>query len=69
MFKVNLAFKLRKPAIISSHRVNFIENNLSNKINGLKKLEKLLKEIVKKWPDVEFMSSKDLINLMLINHK
>ena len=33
--KIDLAFKLRKPAIVSSHRVNFIENELSNKINGL----------------------------------
>ena len=59
--KIDLAFKLRKPAIVSSHRVNFIENELSNKINGLEKLATLLKQIVKRWPDVEFLSSADLI--------
>ena len=60
------AFRWGKPAIISSHRVNYIGGlNEKNRTNGLLQLHLLLENIVKKWPDVEFMSSDklgDLIN-------
>lgn len=56
--QVDAAFRWGKPATISTHRVNFsggISEN--NREKGLKELKKLLLEIVRKWPDVEFMSS------------
>ncbi|MFT4733106.1 MAG: hypothetical protein ACI83B_000393 [Sediminicola sp.] len=59
--EINLAFRLKKPAVISSHRVNYVSRlSNDNRSNGLKQLRRLLTEIVSKWPDVEFMSSAEL---------
>lgn len=58
---IEIAFVWRKPAIITSHRLNFIgfidENNRKENL-GL--FNNLLKKIIQKWPDVEFMSSDEL---------
>lgn len=63
--RIELAFKWRKPAIIGSHRVNFIGSiEESNRTNNLKLLKKLLLNIVKKWPDIEFMTSDQLGDLI-----
>ena len=62
---ISMAFKFGKPAIISSHRVNFIGSlDEGNRTRNLKLLKQLLSEIVKRWPDVEFMSSDELGNLI-----
>ena len=64
--QIKAAFTWNKPAIISSHRVNFsghIDKN--NRKNGIDNLNKLLKEIVEKWPDVEFMSTNELGDLIV----
>jgi hypothetical protein len=56
MNQISAAFFWNKPAIISSHRVNycgFIDEK--NRKKGLNQLKLLLREIVKKWPDVEFI--------------
>ena len=67
---VNTAFKFGKPAIIGSHRVNFIGSLVeSNRTRNLKLLKQLLTEIVKRWPDVEFMSSDELGELILQSKK
>jgi hypothetical protein len=61
--EIELAFKWRKPAVISSHRVNYIGSlDSANRDNSLKKLKELLTIIIKKWPDVEFMTSSELGN-------
>ena len=57
---VSEAFRYHQPAIISSHRINFVNQHLAFNSNGLGHLENLLSKIVAKWPDVEFMSSKEL---------
>jgi hypothetical protein len=52
------AFRWGKPASISTHRANYAGGlEPTNRENGLSELKKLLNAIVKKWPDVEFMSS------------
>jgi hypothetical protein len=59
--RIDIAFKCKKPAIIGSHRLNyigFIDEN--NRTKNLKKLNILLKEIVKRWPTVEFVSTDEL---------
>lgn len=59
--QIETAFRWNCPAIVSSHRVNFcghIDEN--NRKKGISDLRKLLKQIVDKWPDVKFMSIKDL---------
>lgn len=56
--QISAAFTWGKPANISTHRVNFAGGlNSQNRTNGLKELKILLKAIVKRWPDAEFMSS------------
>lgn len=55
------AFKFHKPCIISSHRVNFIGGiDQKNADKGLECLDRLLAVIIKQWPDVEFMTSTEL---------
>lgn len=62
---IELAFKWKKPAIISSHRVNYIGAlNSKNRDLGLKSLEELLTKIISKWPEVEFMTSNELGDVM-----
>jgi len=63
--EINAAFRWRKPAVISSHRVNYIGAHYpDNRDRGLRELKRLLKAIVQKWPEVEFMTSAELGELM-----
>ena len=66
--RIDLAFRWNKPAIIGSHRVNYIGYlNIKNRDENLVLLKELLSVIIKKWPDVEFMTSDELGNLILNN--
>jgi len=58
---IQIAFRWSKPAVVSSHRVNYIGAlAASNRDKGLEQLKQLLQTIVKRWPDVEFMTSSEL---------
>lgn len=60
-YDVELAFKFRQPAIVSSHRVNYIGALFpENRRNSLTQLRSLLNRICKKYPEVEFMTSSQL---------
>jgi len=60
--QVAAAFRWRKPAIISSHRVNFCGHlDERNRRQGLVALDELLAGIVKRWPDVRFISADQLV--------
>lgn len=59
------AFKWGKPAIISTHRVNYIGAlNQDNRIRSLKELELLLRKIFESWPDARFLTSAELGDLL-----
>ena len=61
MAQIENAFFWKKPAVISSHRVNYIGRlNEQNRSDNLKLLDKLLSRIITKYPDVRFMSSDEL---------
>ena len=65
LYRIECAFRWNKPAIISSHRINYIGAiDENNRDNNLKLLDKLLTGIQKKWDDVEFMSSDKLVNMI-----
>lgn len=65
--EIENAFKWRKPAVISSHRVNFVGVHYEkNRIEGLKQLAQLLQRVVKRWPDIRFMTSTELGDLISI---
>lgn len=64
--EIEVSFRWFKPAIITTHRVNYIGSiNIKNRDDNLIKLKALLSSIVYKWPDVEFMSSDELGELIL----
>lgn len=59
--RISIAFKMNKPAIISSHRLNYMGYlNPKNREVNLKRLRNLLLEIKKQWPEVQFMSTNQL---------
>ncbi|AWH85130.1 hypothetical protein HYN59_08340 [Flavobacterium album] len=59
------AFFFKKPAIIASHRLNYIGAiDPGNRDRNLKYLNDLLDQIMNKWPDAEFMSSDQLALLI-----
>ena len=59
--QVEAAFRMGKPANISSHRVNFVGGiNEYNRDKGLATLKALLDKIVRHFPNVEFISSAEL---------
>jgi len=63
--RINIAFRWHKPAIISAHRINFIGAlDEKNRRNNLVLFNELLHRIVKLWPDVEFMTSDGLGDLI-----
>ena len=65
MGDISAAFFWRKPAIISTHRVNYVSGMApANRDRSLRLLEQLLYRIMKKWPDVEFMSSDALPDMI-----
>ena len=65
LHRINIAFRWGKAAVISSHRVNFIGNiDELNRDKNLLLFKELLNRIVQKWPDVEFVSSDRLGDIM-----
>jgi hypothetical protein len=63
--EIKNSFFMNKPAIISSHRLNYIgELDEKNRENNLKQLKRLLFEIKNRWSDVEFMTSVELGKLI-----
>ena len=65
MKQVEAAFRWRRPAIISSHRVNFCGHiDPENRKEGIGKLKNLLAAITERWPDVEFMAANELGKLI-----
>lgn len=67
LHQIEAAFKWNTPAIISSHRLNFVGHfDLEWRDNSLSQLKYLLSEILKKWPDVEFMNADQMADTLLL---
>ncbi|MBB1472226.1 hypothetical protein H5368_04200 [Luteimonas sp. MC1782] len=65
MAQVAAAFRWGRPAVISSHRVNYCGHlDESNRTNGLDALRRLLKRITARWPEAEFVSVDRLVGEM-----
>ena len=61
--QVAAAFRWHKPAIISSHRVNFAGHiDPHNREFGLDALRRLLGGIIERWPDAHFISADALVD-------
>lgn len=63
--RIEIAFRWGKPAIIGTHRINFVGGlDEKNRTNFHKKLEELIKKMLQKWPDLEFISTDQLENYL-----
>ncbi len=63
--RIKTAFFWKQPAIICSHRLNYIGwLNPENKSRNLVRLQNLLRSILKNWPDVVFISSDQLVDII-----
>lgn len=59
------AFDSNRPAIVSTHRLNYMGRiNPRNRENGLRQLQAFLTSVVKEWPDVQFIHSAGLAELL-----
>ena len=68
--EIENSFRWHKPAVISTHRVNYVGFiNPGNAYKGLTELGRLLSRILKKWPEVEFMTSTELGDLISLSKK
>lgn len=64
--RIDLSFRWNKPAVICTHRLNYIGSlDQENRRNNLNSLGFLLEKILTSWPDVEFMSSDQLGDLIV----
>jgi len=65
--EMDTAFRLRKPAVIGTHRVNYVSGRgVNSPGNHLKALDALLKRILNRWPDVRFTTT-DRLGRMIMN--
>lgn len=63
--EIEIAFQWNKPAVISSHRVNYMGYLVpDNRERSLHQLEILLSSMLSQWPDIEFMTSSELGDLI-----
>jgi hypothetical protein len=63
--QIAAAFRWRRPAVVSSHRVNYCGHiSQGNRALGVDALKSFLQEIVARWPDVEFMSTVELMDMV-----
>lgn len=61
--RIKKAFDNNHPAIIGSHRINFIGSlNVDNRDKNLAMLADILQSVIKRWPDVEFVSSDRILD-------
>ncbi len=64
--QIKNAFRFNKPAIISIHRLNFMGGfDKKNQAENLEILNQLLLKIIAKYPEVEFMSSDQLGDIII----
>jgi hypothetical protein len=64
--RIKLAFKWGKPAIICSHRINYMGSlDENNRAKNLDLLKDLLNRSMREWPDLEFMTTDQLGDIMV----
>lgn len=66
--EISAAFLWNKPAVICSHRINYVGFiNEKNRDRGLHDLSAVIKKALKKWPDVQFISTNQLLEMKYLN--
>ncbi len=68
--QISNAFLWNKPAVISSHRLNFMGGLVEdNRTQTLELMEELLMKVIKRWPQVKFINSVELGEKILKTEK
>lgn len=63
--EMNIAFTMHKPAVITTHRINFVGFiDIENRNRNLVMLNQILSSALRRWPNIEFMTSDQLGKLM-----
>tara|TARA_R110000737_G_scaffold352064_1_gene396465 strand:+ start:14342 stop:15472 length:1131 start_codon:yes stop_codon:yes gene_type:complete len=63
--KVKLAFRFNTPAIVSMHRLNFVGGlDTQTRDKNIFQFEKLIVKLIETYPDIEFLSSDELGDLI-----
>lgn len=61
IWEIAAAFRMRKPAVICTHRLNYVGFiDPANRDQTLVLLEQLLKRMLARWPEIEFITSAEL---------
>jgi hypothetical protein len=62
---IKRAFRLRRPAIVCSHRANYVGGiSAHNRDRSLRSLDQLLAAILREWPAVRFITTPELAALL-----
>ena len=68
--EIGISFQWGKPAVISTHRVNYIGGlSQENRKHSLEQLGSLIGTMLKTWPEIEFMTSEKLGELLKSSKK
>ena len=64
--EISIAFMLNKPAIISTHRLNYVGGiSQQNRENNLRLLRELLTKVQRRWPSVTFLNTTQLLERII----
>jgi hypothetical protein len=62
---IERAFRFGKPAVICSHRINYVAGmDAAHRDRSLRTLDTILAAIAVRWPEVEFIASDELVELI-----
>ncbi|MDN3658894.1 hypothetical protein QWZ08_24840 [Ferruginibacter paludis] len=65
--QIATAFLWQKPAVICSHRINYIGYiDKGNRERGLRDLKTIIRKVQSKWPDVQFISTDQLDEMLAL---
>lgn len=68
--QIATAFLWKKPAVVTTHRINFCGSlHPENRDSNLKSFDELLSEITKRWPDVIFTDTVSLAQIIKKEHE
>jgi len=63
---MEIAFRMHKPAVLSSHRINYVGYiDETNRDRNLKMLYQILMTALRNWPDIEFITSDQLGGIIM----
>ena len=68
--QIRSSFAMKSPAIISTHRANYVGGlSPKNRADNSKRLRQLLVQMTKRWPQIEFQTSESLCRQLLAERR